>query len=195
MARDAGCRLPGLEVTGLFQHFAVADESSADSVACYQPARALRPGLSGPCRASFEPAVVLRQLLGDAPPRLARRTAPHPLHGTPASSSGPTPAMKSWHLPPGDEAQTIVSMVKEMQTDQSVTDAASPREKPTKVATLCAGYADSYRLLSCGKGIVEIKVMPCPVLGPGLHGPDDGGCLGSARRAGRGQEAILWGGK
>ena len=26
------CRLPGLEVTGLFQHFAVADEGSADSV-------------------------------------------------------------------------------------------------------------------------------------------------------------------
>ena len=39
-------------------------------------------------------------------------------------------------------------------------------EKPTEVATLCAGYADGYpRLLSCGKGIVEIKGMPCPVLG------------------------------
>ena len=27
------CRLPGLDVTGLFQHFAVADDDSADSVA------------------------------------------------------------------------------------------------------------------------------------------------------------------
>ena len=31
---------------------------------------------------------------------------------------------------------------------------------------LCAGYADGYpRLLSCGKGIVEVHGVPCPVLG------------------------------
>ncbi len=44
--------------------------------------------------------------------------------------------------------------------------AAFTAEKPTKVATLCTGYADGYpRQLSCGKGIVEIHGTPCPVLG------------------------------
>ena len=39
-------------------------------------------------------------------------------------------------------------------------------EKPTKVATLCTGYADGYpRQLSCGKGVVEIHGVACPVLG------------------------------
>ena len=34
------------------------------------------------------------------------------------------------------------------------------------MATLCTGYADGYpRLLSCGKGVVEIHGKACPVLG------------------------------
>ena len=63
--------------------------------------------------------------------------------------------------------KTIVSMVKEMEPGQSASYGRRfTAEKPTRVATLCAGYADGYpRLLSCGKGIVEIKGMSCPVLG------------------------------
>ena len=40
-------------------------------------------------------------------------------------------------------------------------------EKPmTRIATVSAGYADGYpRLLSCGKGVVEIHGKACPVLG------------------------------
>ena len=51
--------------------------------------------------------------------------------------------------------KTIVSMVKEMQPGQSASYGRRfTAEKPTRVATLCAGYADGYpRLLSCGKGI------------------------------------------
>ena len=73
------CRLPGLDVTGLFQHFAVADDDSADSVAyTSQQHELFVRAYQGLAEAGFEPAV-----RGDAPPRLARRTAPHPLHGTP----------------------------------------------------------------------------------------------------------------
>lgn len=58
------CRLPGLEVTGLFQHFAVADDDSADSVAYtsqqhelfVRPVRALpRPVLSLPSSTATTP--------------------------------------------------------------------------------------------------------------------------------------------
>ena len=63
--------------------------------------------------------------------------------------------------------KTVVSMVKELQPGQSTSYGRRfTAEKPTKVATLCTGYADGYpRQLSCGKGIVEIHGTPCPVLG------------------------------
>ena len=63
--------------------------------------------------------------------------------------------------------KTVVSMVKEMQPGQCASYGRRfTAEKPTKVATLCTGYADGYpRLLSCGKGVVEIHGVACPVLG------------------------------
>ena len=91
--------------------------------------------------------------------------------------------------------KTVVSQVKELQPGQSTSYGRRfTAEKPTKVATLCAGYADGYpRLLSCGQGVVEIHGKPCPVLGrvcmdqmmvdvsavPAVQADD---------------EAILWGG-
>ena len=63
--------------------------------------------------------------------------------------------------------KTVVSMVKEMQPGQCASYGRRfTAEKPTKVATLCTGYADGYpRQLSCGKGVVEIHGVACPVLG------------------------------
>ena len=92
--------------------------------------------------------------------------------------------------------KTIVSMVKEMEPGQSASYGRRfTAEKPTKVATLCAGYADGYpRLLSCGKGIVEIKGMPCPVLGRVCMDQMmvDVSALPDVQE---GDEAILWGGE
>ena len=86
-------------------------------------------------------------------------------------------------------------MVKEMQPGQSASYGRRfTAEKSTKVATLCAGYADGYpRLLSCGKGIVEIKGRPCPVLGRVCMDQlmVDVSALPDVRE---GDEAILWGG-
>ena len=58
-------------------------------------------------------------------------------------------------------------MIKEMQPGQCASYGRRfTAEKPTKVATLCTGYADGYpRQLSCGKGVVEIHGVACPVLG------------------------------
>ena len=66
---------------------------------------------------------------------------------------------------------------------------------PVDTATRCAGYADGYpRLLSCGKGIVELHGKPARVLG--------NVCMDQMMvdvtdipEAKEGDEAILWGGR
>ena len=64
-----------------------------------------------------------------------------------------------------------------------------------RIAVIACGYADGYpRLLSCGKGIVEIKGMPCPVLGRVCMDQImvDVSALPDVQE---GDEAILWGGE
>ena len=195
------CRLPGLRVTGLFQHFAVADDDTADSIAYTSGQHALFvracQGLAG---AGFEPAIVH-----------CDNSAGVMLHpdwpaGLPRTRCMARPGIILYGFDPSDEVRfgvfrpvmklkTIVSMVKEMQPGQSASYGRRfTAEKPTKVATLCAGYADGYpRLLSCGKGIVEIKGRACPVLGRVCMDQlmVDVSALPDVRE---GDEAILWGG-
>lgn len=196
------CRLPGLDVTGLFQHFAVADDDSADSVAyTSQQHELFVRAYQGLAEAGFEPAVVH-----------CDNSAGVMLHpdwpaGLPRTHCMARPGIILYGFDPSDEVRfgifrpvmklkTIVSMVKEMQPGQSASYGRRfTAEKPTKVATLCAGYADGYpRLLSCGKGIVEIKGVPCPVLGRVCMDQImvDVSALPDVQE---GDEAILWGGE
>ena len=195
------CRLPGLRVTGLFQHFAVADDDTADSIAYTSGQHALFVrACQGLAEAGFEPAVVH-----------CDNSAGVMLHpdwpaGLPRTRCMARPGIILYGFDPSDEVRfgvfrpvmklkTIVSMVKEMQPGQSASYGRRfTAEKPTKVATLCAGYADGYpRLLSCGKGIVEIKGRPCPVLGRVCMDQlmVDVSALPDVQE---GDEAILWGG-
>ena len=195
------CRLPGLRVTGLFQHFAVADDDTADSIAYTSGQHALFVrAYQGLAEAGFEPAVVH-----------CDNSAGVMLHpdwpaGLPRTHCMARPGIILYGFDPSDEVRfgqfrpvmtlkTVVSMVKEMQPGQSASYGRRfTADKPTLVATLCTGYADGYpRQLSCGKGIVEIHGKACPVLGrvcmdqmmvdvtgiPDIH---------------EGDEAILWGG-
>ena len=189
------CRLPGLRVTGLFQHFAVADDDTADSIAYTSEQHALFVrACQGLAEAGFEPAVVH-----------CDNSAGVMLHpdwpaGLPRTRCMARPGIILYGFDPSDEVRfgvfrpvmklkTIVSMVKEMQPGQSASYGRRfTAEKPTKVATLCAGYADGYpRLLSCGKGIA------CPVLGRVCMDQlmVDVSALPDVRE---GDEAILWGG-
>ena len=198
----AVCELPGLEMTGLFQHFAVADDDSADSVAyTSQQHELFVRAYQGLAEAGFEPAVVH-----------CDNSAGVMLHpdwpaGLPRTHCMARPGIILYGFDPSDEVRfgifrpvmklkTIISMVKEMQPGQSASYGRRfTAEKPTKVATLCAGYADGYpRLLSCGKGIVEIKGMPCPVLGRVCMDQImvDVSALPDVQE---GDEAILWGGE
>ena len=190
------CRLPGLRVTGLFQHFAVADDDTADSVAYTSGQHALFVrACQGLAEAGFEPAVVhCDNSAGDWPAGLPRtRCMARP--GIILYGFDPSDEVRFGVFRPVMKLKTIVSMVKEMQPGQSASYGRRfTAEKPTKVATLCAGYADGYpRLLSCGKGIVEIKGRPCPVLGRVCMDQlmVDVSALPDVRE---GDEAILWGG-
>ena len=195
------CALPGLRMTGLFQHFAVADDNSADNVAYTNEQYQL-----------FVRAYKALKAAGQEPPLVhCDNSAGVMLHpewpkGEITASCMARPGIILYGFDPSDEVRfgkfrpvmklkTVVSMVKELQPGQSTSYGRRfTAEKPTKVATLCTGYADGYpRQLSCGKGIVEIHGTPCPVLGRVCMDQlmVDVTALPDVQE---GDEAILWGG-
>ena len=195
------CALSGLHMTGLFQHFAVADDNSADNIAYTNEQYQL-----------FVRAYKALKAAGQEPPLVhCDNSAGVMLHpewpkGEIPASCMARPGIILYGFDPSDEVRfgkfrpvmklkTVVSMVKELQPGQSTSYGRRfTAEKPTKVATLCTGYADGYpRQLSCGKGIVEIHGTPCPVLGRVCMDQlmVDITALPDVQE---GDEAILWGG-
>ena len=167
------CALPGLEMTGLFQHFSVADDVSEDNIAYTAEQHRL-----------FVQAFHALKAAGQEPQLVhCDNSAGVMLHpdwpeGLPRERCMARPGIILYGYDPSDEVRfgcfrpvmalkTVVSVVKEMQPGQCASCGRRfTAEKPTKVATLCPGYADGYpRLLSCGKGAVEIHGVACPVLG------------------------------
>ena len=196
------CALPGLHMTGLFQHFAVADDDSTENIAYTEEQYQL-----------FLKTYRALKAAGHEPPLVhCDNSAGVMLHPDWPNGEIPAPCMARpgiilYGFDPSDEVRfdtfkpvmklkTVVSMVKELQPGQSTSYGRRfTAEIPTKVATLCTGYADGYpRLLSCGKGIVEVHGTPCPVLGRV--------CMDqlmvdvtAVPDVQEGDEAILWGGR
>ena len=196
------CALPGLHMTGLFQHFAVADDDSTENIAYTEEQYQL-----------FLRTYRALKAAGHEPPLVhCDNSAGVMLHpdwpnGEITAPCMARPGIILYGFDPSDEVRfdafkpvmklkTVVSMVKELQPGQSTSYGRRfTAETPTKVATLCTGYADGYpRLLSCGKGIVEVHSTPCPVLGRV--------CMDqlmvdvtAVPDVQEGDEAILWGGR
>ena len=167
------CQLPGLAMTGLFQHFAVADETDEADVAYTAEQHALFvKAFQALKTAGHEPALVhcdnsAGVMLHPEWPEGLERSRCMARPGIILYGFDPSSAVRFGLFRPVMKLKTVVSMVKELQPGQSTSYGRRfTAEKPTKIATLCAGYADGYpRLLSCGQGIVEIHGKPCPVLG------------------------------
>ena len=196
------CALPGLHMTGLFQHFAVADDDSTENIAYTEEQYQL-----------FLRTYRALKAAGHEPPLVhCDNSAGVMLHpdwpnGEITAPCMARPGIILYGFDPSDEVRfdtfrpvmklkTVVSMVKELQPGQSTSYGRRfTAETPTKVATLCTGYADGYpRLLSCGKGIVEVHGTSCPVLGRV--------CMDqlmvdvtAVPNVQEGDEAILWGGR
>ena len=188
-------------MTGLFQHFAVADETDEADVAYTAEQHALFvQAFQALKTAGHEPALVhcdnsAGVMLHPEWPEGLERSRCMARPGIILYGFDPSSAVRFGLFRPVMKLKTVVSMVKELQPGQSTSYGRRfTAETPTKIATLCAGYADGYpRLLSCGQGIVEIHGKPCPVVGrvcmdqlmvdvtnvPDVHEDD---------------EAILWGG-
>ena len=188
-------------MTGLFQHFAAADELSADSQAYTRQQHAL-----------FVRAFEALRQVGHEPALVhcdnSAGTLLHPdwPQGLPRQRCMGRPGIILYGYPPSEEVgfdqlrpvmtlKTVVSMVKEVQPGQSVSYGRRfTARQPTRAATLCAGYADGYpRLLSEGKGVVDLHGFPCPVLGRV--------CMdqmlvdvSAVPQVAEGDEAVLWGG-
>ena len=196
------CALPGLHMTGLFQHFAVADDDSTENIAYTEEQYQL-----------FLRTYRALKAAGHEPPLVhcdnSAGVMLHPdwPHGEITAPCMARPGIILYGFDPSDEVRfdtfrpvmklkTVVSMVKELQPGQSTSYGRRfTAETPTKVATLCTGYADGYpRLLSCGKGIVEVHGTPCPVLGRVCMDQlmVDVTAVPNVRE---GDEAILWGGR
>ncbi len=195
------CVQPGLRVTGLFQHFAVADDTAAASIDYTAQQHALF------CRAyrALEAAGHAPQLVH------CDNSAGVMLHpdwpaALPAGRCMARPGIILYGYDPSDEVRfgtfrpvmklkTVVSMVKELQPGQSTSYGRRfVAQKPTRVATLCSGYADGYpRQLSCGSGVVEINGMPCRVLGR-VCMDQTMVDVSDVPNVQAGDEAVLWGG-
>ena len=197
----AVCALPGLEMTGMFQHFAVADDTAEENIAYTAQQHTL-----------FVQAFNALKAAGHEPQTVhCDNSAGVMLHpdwpaGLPREHCMARPGIILYGYDPSDEVRfgqfkpamtlkTVVSMIKLMQPGQCASYGRRfTAQKPTLVATLCTGYADGYpRQLSCGKGIVEIHGVACPVLGRV--------CMDqmmvdvtAVPDVQEGDEAILWGG-
>jgi alanine racemase len=194
--------LAGLRVTGLFQHFAVADADDADNQAYTAEQHELFVRVYRALEtAGYVPAVVhcdnsAGVMLHPEWPADLPRSQCMARPGIILYGFDPSNEVRFGCFKPVMTLKTVVSMVKELQAGQSTGYGRGFRaEVPTRVATLCVGYADGYpRLLSNGVGTVEVHGKPCRVLGRVCMDqimvdvtdvPD----------VKAGDEAILWGGQ
>ena len=186
--------LPGLHMTGLFQHFSVADEAGADSVAYTAAQHALFVRAFEALRAAGqEPALVHCDKLSrhPAPPGLARRPAPGALHGPPRHhpvrlSPQPRRAMPRSAAGHGHEnggqhgqgaAARPVGQLRAALHRQSPHPGRHPLRRLRRRLSPPAQRGERRR---------GHPRRPLPGAGPGLHGPDAGGRHRPCRRPPRG---------
>lgn len=159
--------LPGLDICGVFQHFAVADSNTPADTAYTDEQHAL-----------FAKVVARLQADGFATGTVhcANSAAQlrHPewrhdmtragiiLYGLEPSDDVRFPALQ-----PVMSLKCVVTFVKDLQPGQSVSYGRTfTAEHPMRVATVCVGYADGYpRRLSGGLGVMNIHGHAAPVVG------------------------------
>lgn len=182
---EEALRLPGLWFTGLFQHFASADEPDAESVGYTEAQHALflqlrdalaarghRFGCVHCCNSAAQIAhpewgmdMVRAGILlyGYDPAEAAPAGGASVGAGTAFAGAGEA---ESAGLAPVLRLKTVVAQVKELPAGESVSygriwTAPGPR----RVATVAVGYADGYPRALSNRGVMELHGKPAPVIG------------------------------
>lgn len=191
---EACFALDGLEITGMFQHFAVADSHAVEDVEYTGRQHDLFVQVKTEVEARGHQLRTVHCCNSAA-------LVEHPEWGMDMVRPGivlygcdPSDEVHLDGLRPVLTLKTVVSQVKELLPGQALSYGLQfTADSPRKVATLCVGYADGYPRLLSGKGVCSIGGHSAPVLGrvcmdqmmvdvtdvPGVREDD---------------EAILWGG-
>lgn len=164
---EACYALPGLRITGIFQHFAVADSANPDDVAYTETQHGLfartveRLQADGYATGTVHCANSAAQILRPAW-RCDLTRAGIILYGL-----DPSDEVHLEGLHPVMTLKSVVTQVKPLAPGQSVSYGRTfCAESPMQVATVSVGYADGYpRLLSSGQGMMMVHGQPAPVLG------------------------------
>ena len=161
--------LPGLDICGIFQHFAVADSNVPADLAYTEEQYSLftrvvdRLQADGFATGTVHCANSAAQLRHPEWRRDMTR-AGNIVYGLDPSGDAHFPALR-----PALSLHCIVTFVKELRPGQCVSYGRTfTAEHPMRVATVCVGYADGYpRTLSGGQGqgVMCIHGRPAPVVG------------------------------
>lgn len=162
----AASRLPGLEITGAFQHFSVADSLQDSDVNYTDTQKALfdqavqelrNRGLTLDCvHASNSAALILHP---DWKYSMVR--AGIILYGANPSDQVPLPQLRQVMT-----LKTIVTHLKTVEPGRCISYGRTYQSSaPSRIATLAAGYADGYPRLLSNQGMVTIHGVAAPVVG------------------------------
>lgn len=163
---EACYSLPGLEITGIFQHFAVADSLSEDDNAYTTAQHDLFVRAVERLRADgFDPGTVH---CANSAAQLLHPEWRHDLvrAGIILYGLAPSGEVGSAELRPAMTLKAVVTHVKWLDAGQSVSYGRTfTAEKPTCAATISVGYADGYPRRLSGLGAMTIRGKAAPVIG------------------------------
>lgn len=167
-----------LRITGIFTHFAVADEDTAVSMAFTERQFTLFMGVCNRLQADGV-NVGLRHCCNSA------GTLLHPAYhldmcrlGLSQYGLDPDPCMKALlDVRPAMSLYTVVSMVKEIPAGATVSYGRQyTAPTPRRIATVAIGYADGYPRSLSNRAEMLLHGKRAPVIGRVCHGPADAGC-------------------
>ena len=161
--------LPGLDICGVFQHFAVADSVTPDDEAYTDEQHALFTRVVERLRADGYATGTVHCANSAAQLRHPEWRHDMTRAGIILYGLDPSEEVRFPALQPVMSLKCVVTFVKELLPGQSVSYGRTfTAERPMRVATVCVGYADGYpRLLSGGlaQGVMQVNGRPAPVVG------------------------------
>mgnify|MGYP000301293579 CR=1 FL=1 len=164
--------LPGLDICGVFQHFAVADSVEPDDERYTDEQHALFAQVVERLRADGCPVGTVHCANSAAQMRYPEWHHSLTRAGIILYGLDPSPEVHFDGLRPTMTLKSVVEFVKDLLPGESVSYGRTyTANTPRKVATVCVGYADGYpRALSGSNGnpnagVMSIRGKPAPIIG------------------------------